>query len=436
MLNREYDRSLQEVMNRLGAELSNIVSSGGVLSGDMTPLVERTKEYMRASGMFSDLSPAQLDEGARFVVDDLFQLGPLEQLLADDDITEIMVNSPEQVLVERRGKICNSGVHFFDDAHVERIITQIASADNRRCDTTSPMCDCKLRRPGSSFDGSRVNAVWRPIAVDHPLLDIRKFRNDLLTPAALLQMGSMDDRCYEIIEALVLARMNVIISGGTGSGKTTLLNACSNFIPDDQRIITVEDTAELQLGKSHVLRLEARQANSEGVGAVTIRRLIQNTLRQRPDRIIVGECRGGEAFDMLQAMGTGHDGSLTTLHANDARRALSRLEMMIQMSEEGAGMPSAGIKQFITDAVDFIVQTSRFRDGSRRVTEIIEVVGMQGTVITTGQIIKFHELGMEGGRVVGEWIPGGDRFSATHRLRCENAGVSVSDSWFDDGRSW
>ena len=298
------------------------------------------------------------------------------------------------------------------------------------------MCDCKLRRRGASFDGSRVNAVWRPIAVDHPTLDIRKFRNDLLTPEALIGMDTMDEKIADFLRALVEARMNIIISGGTGSGKTTLLNAVSNFIPNDQRIITIEDTAELNLAKDHVIRLEGRQANSEGAGLITIRQLVRNTLRMRPDRIVVGECRGAESFDMLQAMGTGHDGSLTTLHANDARRALGRLEMMMQMSEEGAGMPNRSIRQFISDAVDFIVQTRRFRDGSRRITEVVEVCGMQGDVITTGNIFKFQEEGMVDGRIQGSFVPGGDRMMRSHIVRFENAGIPVNDSWFDDGRTW
>lgn len=436
MLSRNYDPALREVMNRYGSQLANLVADGGGLQDGVQGLVAQVRQYIDASGMFDGLSDGELDDAARFCIDDLFQLGPLEPLLKDETITEIMVNAPDRVLVERGGKIVDSGVHFFDDAHIERIITKIVASDNRRCDSSSPMCDCKLRRRGASFDGSRVNAVWRPIAVDHPTLDIRKFRNDLLTPEALIGMDTMDEKIADFLRALVEARMNIIISGGTGSGKTTLLNAVSNFIPNDQRIITIEDTAELNLAKDHVIRLEGRQANSEGAGLITIRQLVRNTLRMRPDRIVVGECRGAESFDMLQAMGTGHDGSLTTLHANDARRALGRLEMMMQMSEEGAGMPSRSIRQFISDAVDFIVQTRRFRDGSRRITEVVEVCGMQGDVITTGNIFKFQEEGMVDGRIQGSFVPGGDRMMRSHIVRFENAGIPVNDSWFDDGRTW
>ena len=436
MLSRNYDPALREVMNRYGSQLANIVAEGGGLQDGVQGLMLQVRAYIEASGMFDDLSDEELDDAARFCIDDLFQLGPLEPLLEDETITEIMVNAPDSVLIERGGKIVDSGVHFFDDAHIERIITKIVASDNRRCDSASPMCDCKLRRRGASFDGSRVNAVWRPIVVDHPTLDIRKFRNDLLTPEALIGMDTMDEKIADFLRALVEARMNIIISGGTGSGKTTLLNAVSNFIPNDQRIITIEDTAELNLAKDHVIRLEGRQANSEGAGLITIRQLVRNTLRMRPDRIVVGECRGAESFDMLQAMGTGHDGSLTTLHANDARRALGRLEMMMQMSEEGAGMPNRSIRQFISDAVDFIVQTRRFRDGSRRITEVVEVCGMQGDVITTGNIFKFQEEGMVDGRIQGSFVPGGDRMMRSHIVRFENAGIPVNDSWFDDGRTW
>lgn len=436
MLSRNYDPALREVMNRYGSQLANMIADGGGLQNGVQGLVSQVRRYIDASGMFDDLSDDEREDAARFCIDDLFQLGPLEPLLANDSITEIMVNAPDRVLVERGGKIVDSGVHFFDDTHIERIITKIVASDNRRCDSSSPMCDCKLRRRGASFDGSRVNAVWKPIAVDHPTLDIRKFRNDLLTPEALISMGTMDEKIADFLRALVEARMNIIISGGTGSGKTTLLNAVSNFIPNDQRIITIEDTAELNLAKDHVVRLEGRQANSEGAGLITIRQLVRNTLRMRPDRIVVGECRGAESFDMLQAMGTGHDGSLTTLHANDARRALGRLEMMMQMSEEGAGMPNRSIRQFISDAVDFIVQTRRFRDGSRRITEVVEVCGMQGDVITTGNIFKFQEEGMIDGRIQGSFVPGGDRMMRSHIVRFENAGIPVNDSWFDDGRTW
>lgn len=436
MLSRNYDPAIREVMNRYGSQLANMVADGGGLQDGVQGLVSQIRQYIDASGMFDELTDEELDDAARFCIDDLFQLGPLEPLLKDETITEIMVNAPDRVLVERGGKIVDSGVHFFDDAHIERIITKIVASDNRRCDSASPMCDCKLRRRGASFDGSRVNAVWRPIAVDHPTLDIRKFRNDLLTPEALIGMDTMDEKIADFLRALVEARMNIIISGGTGSGKTTLLNAVSNFIPNDQRIITIEDTAELNLAKDHVIRLEGRQANSEGAGLITIRQLVRNALRMRPDRIVVGECRGAESFDMLQAMGTGHDGSLTTLHANDARRALGRLEMMIQMSEEGAGMPNRSIRQFISDAVDFIVQTRRFRDGSRRITEVVEVCGMQGDVITTGNIFKFQEESMVDGRIQGSFVPGGDRMMRSHIVRFENAGIPVNDSWFDDGRTW
>ncbi|MDO4596659.1 MAG: CpaF family protein [Coriobacteriaceae bacterium] len=438
MLSREYDASARAITARLAAALTSGISDGATVSDSEDPMYEQAIAEVASDPRLSALSRDEMEAAARFCVDDLFNLGPIESLLRDDDITEIMVNGPDQVLVEKRGKIVDSGVHFYDDEHIERIITKIVTTDNRRCDANAPMCDCRLRRPGASFDGSRVNAVWKPIAVDHPLLDIRKFRNDMLTIDSLIDMGSMDERCAEILQALVRSRMNIIVCGGTGTGKTTLLNAISNFIPDDSRIITVEDTAELNLAKEHVVRMEARQPNTEGVGEITIRQLVKNTLRQRPDRIVVGECRGAEAFDMLQAMGSGHDGSLTTLHANEPRQAISRLQMCIQMSPEGAQMPPSGILRIIADSVDFIVQIKRFPDGSRRLVSISEICGMQGDVVTMGEIMRFaqdHERD-ESGRITGRWVPGGDRFCESHLTRCENLGVEVKDEWFRDTRRW
>lgn len=437
MLSSEYDGALREGVFQLSNQLNGGTMDGSPILTDPEGLMDAARAVTGQVPQLAALGDAGREEAARFILDDLFQLGPIEGLLRDPEVTEIMVNAPDQVFVERRGKIADSGVHFFDDEHIERTITKIVSADNRRCDTNSPMCDCTLHRAGEAFDGSRVNAVWKPIAVDHPLLDIRKFRNDMLTPESLVEMGTMDERCAEIIRALVRGRMNIIIVGGTGTGKTTLLNAASNYIPDGERIITVEDTSELNLAKEHVVREEARQANSEGVGEITIRQLVKNTLRQRPDRIVVGECRGAEAFDMLQAMGSGHDGSLTTLHANDPRQAISRLQMCIQMSPEGAQMPASGILRIIADAVDFIVQIKRFSDGSRKVVSISEICGMQGDVVTMGEIIRFvQDHDRDDGRIHGEWVPGGDRFCESHRVRLENAGVEVDDDWFRDVRGW
>lgn len=431
MLGREYDAALTDAYHMTSNQLTG---QGVGAQADLDGALAIAREVVAQSPMFSELPPLSDDEreeAAKSVVDDLFLLGPLEPLLADERVTEIMVNAPDDVRVETAGKIVPTDVRFRDDAHVMRIIQRICGDDNRTCDSGRPMCDCTLHRSGAAFDGSRVNAVAMPIAVDHPYLDIRKFRNDKLTVESLIESGTMDERQANFLEALVLARMNVIIMGGTGSGKTTLLNAVSNFIPDEQRIITVEDTVELKLAKTHVLRMEARQANIEGTGEVTIRQIIKNTLRQRPDRIIVGECRGAEAFDMLQAMGTGHDGSLTTLHANDCRSALARLQMMIQMNPDASMMPASGIMKVITDAVDFVVNVRRYPDGTRKVAEIAEVQGMQGEVATLATISKFIQDGTDSkGYITGEFRPTGDRISPDHRSRFENNGVEVDDWWF------
>ena len=431
MLDRTYDAALADAYNvTLGA------LGGGAAGGhaDFEQGLEIARQAISQSPAFAalpELSPDEAEQAARSVADDLFLLGPIEPLLADPEVTEIMVNGPDDVYIEQRGKISKSEVRFRDDEHIMRVIQRIAADDNRRCDTASPLCDCTLHRPSAPFDGSRVNATSKPISVDHPTLDIRKFRTDKLTMASLMEGGTLDERQAEIIESLVRARMNIIIMGGTGSGKTTLLNAVSNYIPDDQRIITVEDTAELKLAKSHVLRMEARQANLEGRGAITIRQIIKNTLRQRPDRIVVGEVRGGEAFDLLQAMGTGHDGSLTTLHANNSRAALTRLQMLVQMSDEGANMPPAAIMRIITDAVDFVVNVRRYQDGTRKVAEIAEVQGMQGDVPTLSIISQFVQEGYEGKRVVGSFQPTGDRFCQDHKERFANNGVDIDEGWFD-----
>lgn len=338
MLDKMYDNAVAEVMSRCANDLQNQVALVGEVSDGIERLQDRALAYVSRSPTFEDADEDVKRQAAKFVVDDLFQLGPIEELLWDPEVSEIMVNSPDQVMVERRGKITLSDVHFFDEEHVQRTIARIVSSDGRRCDNQSPLCDCMLHRTGAPFDGSRVNAVAFGIA-KHWTLDVRKFRNDALTPESLIANGSMDENMADFLQALVLARMNIVIEGGTGSGKTTLLNALSNFIPDGQRIITVEDTAELNLAKSHVLSLQSRPANNEGKGEITLQQLVINTLRQRPDRIVVGECRGPEAFDMLQAMNSGHDGSLTTTHANNPRAALDRLQNLVQMSRAGANMP-------------------------------------------------------------------------------------------------
>ena len=342
-----------------------------------------------------------------------------------------MVNAPDDVWVERAGMLQKTPVAFEDDEHVKFVINRIASADGRRCDEAQPLCDCILNRPGAIFNGSRVAATAKGIAVDHNILNIRKFRPDAVEPEDLMALGTFDQRMLEFMEAIVLGRMNIVIAGSTGSGKTTLLNACSSFIPDNQRIVTIEDAPELRLQKPHVVRKTARRPNIEGEGEITIRQLVIHALRERPDRIIVGECRGGAAFDMIQAMMTGHEGSLTTVHSSNAREATTRLRSMIQQT--GTEMRSEQIMELIASAIDFIVFVNRFAiDGSRKITEIAEVQGMQGDVITIGTIMRFEQTGFsEDGKVLGEFMPTGERITPAHREKLFARGVYVDDDfWF------
>ena len=329
------------------------------------------------------------------IIDELTGFGPIQPLLDDPDISEVMVNGPKKVFIEKNGKLTKSAITFDDDDHVLRIIDRIILPLGRRVDADTPTVDARLP------DGSRVNAVIRPVSIDGPSITIRKFRKDKLSVQQLIDYGSLNPHMAEFIRACVLAHLNIVISGGTGSGKTTLLNVLSSFIPEEERIITIEDAAELQLQQDHVLRLETKVSNIDGKGVVSIRDLVRNSLRMRPDRIIVGECRGGEALDMLQAMNTGHDGSLTTLHANSPRDALSRLETMVLMA--GMDLPLKVVRQQISSAVDLIVQQTRLRDGSRKVTAITEVVGMEGDTVVMTDIFKFEQTSVgENGKIIGE----------------------------------
>jgi len=333
---------------------------------------------------------------------DIIGLGPLEQLLADAEISEIMVNGPKQIYIEKRGKLIKTDVTFSNDEHVLRIIDRIVAPLGRRVDESSPMVDARLP------DGSRVNAIIRPLALNGPTITIRKFRKDKLTIHDLVRFGSMSQDMADFLGACVKARTNIVVSGGTGSGKTTLLNVLSNFIPEDERIITVENAAELQLQQDHVVSLESRPPNVEGRGEVTIRDLVINSLRMRPERIIVGECRGGETLDMLQAMNTGHDGSMTTIHANSPRDAVGRIETMCLMA--GMDLPARAIREQIASAVQLFVQQSRLKDGSRKVTQITEVSGMEGDVVVMQDIFVFEQTGLdERGRIVGQLRPTGVR---------------------------
>jgi pilus assembly protein CpaF len=355
------------------------------------------------------------------VLDELTGYGPIQPLLDDPDVSEVMVNGPRKVFIEKNGKLTKSGVTFDDDDHILRVIDRIILPLGRRVDPDSPTVDARLP------DGSRVNAVIRPVSIDGPSITIRKFKKDKLSIQQLIDFGSLTPQMAEFIRACVLAHLNIVISGGTGSGKTTLLNVLSSYIPEEERIITIEDAAELQLQQDHVLRMETKVANTDGKGAVTIRDLVRNSLRMRPDRIVVGECRGGEALDMLQAMNTGHDGSLTTLHANSPRDALSRLETMVLMA--GMDFPLKVVRQQISSAVDVIVQQTRLKDGSRKVTAITEVVGMEGDVVVLTDIFKFEQTGIgPGGKIIGELKPTGIRPIFTPRL--EAAGFKLGAEVF------
>jgi pilus assembly protein CpaF len=346
------------------------------------------------------------------IVAEILGFGPLEPLLRDDTITEIMVNGPNKIFIERKGKIEHVAVTFESEEHLMRIIDRIVSPLGRRIDESSPMVDARLP------DGSRVNAIIPPLALNGPTLTIRKFSKQPLTVEDLIRFGSITPEAVEFLKACVVARLNIVVSGGTGTGKTTFLNILSSFIPEDERIVTIENAAELQLRQEHVVTLESRPPNIEGKGEVTIRDLVINSLRMRPDRIVVGECRGGEALDMLQAMNTGHDGSLTTLHANSPRDALSRLETMCLMA--GMDLPMRAIREQIASAMDLIIQQERMRDGSRKVTRITEVQGMEGDVIVMSDIFQFEQQGIEDGRVIGRLKPTGIRPKFIERIEAAN----------------
>jgi pilus assembly protein CpaF len=355
------------------------------------------------------------------VLDEVFGLGPLEPLLQDPDISDILVTTPSLVYVERGGKLFRTPVEFKDNAHLVRIIEKIVSRVGRRIDESSPMVDARLP------DGSRVNAVIPPVAVDGPMLSIRRFGKGALAADQLVRNLTLTEGMCELLQACVASRLNIVVSGGTGAGKTTLLNVLSSFIPETERIVTIEDAAELRLQQVHTARMETRPPNMEGAGAIRIRHLVINALRMRPDRIIVGEVRGEEALDMMQAMNTGHDGSLTTIHANSPRDGLSRLEVMMGMANSSMSVQS--IRQQITSAVDLFVHVSRFSDGTRRITHITECVGMEADTITTQDIFLFEKQGvLQNGRVVGRFRATGIRPKFYDTLR--TAGHTLAASLF------
>ena len=396
------------------------------LEMDGVPVAQRTSFVKQNIIHIYEQTQLKLPEDLRKqifdqVLDDLLGYGPIQTLLDDEDVTEIMVNGPKKIFIEKNGQLTKSNVAFDDDDHVLRIIDRIILPLGRRVDSDSPTVDARLP------DGSRVNAVVRPVAVDGPSITIRKFRKDKLKAEDLINYGSLTKQMADFLDACVKARFNIVISGGTGSGKTTLLNVMSGFIPENERIITIEDAAELQLQQEHVMRMETKAANADGLHAVTIRELVKNSLRMRPDRIVVGEVRGGEALDMLQAMNTGHDGSLTTVHANTPRDALSRMETLVLMA--GMDLPLKVVRQQISSAVDVIVQQTRLKDGQRKVTAVTEVAGMEGDIIVLSDIFKFNQTGVTTeGKVLGEVNATGIRPNFTPRL--EAAGFKLGAEVF------
>jgi pilus assembly protein CpaF len=417
----QYANLKSRVQSRLLAELD------GSVDASQKDEIRRHIKELFDSILAEESMVLSRNESARLfeqIVAEILGFGPIEILLSDEAVSEVMVNGPKDIFAERRGNITRANVVFDDNDHVMRIIDRIVAPLGRRVDESSPLCDARLP------DGSRVNVVIPPIALNGPTITIRKFSKDPLTIEDLINFGSMTKETAQFLRACVIGTLNIVVSGGTGSGKTTLLNVMSNFIPSHERIITVENAAELQLQQEHVVTLESRPPNIEGKGQVSIRDLVINCLRMRPERIVVGECRGGEALDMLQAMNTGHDGSLTTLHANTPRDALARLEVMCLMA--GVDLPVRAIREQIASAVDVIVQQQRLRDGSRKIIFITEIQGMEGEMVTMSDIFEFEQTGFEGGKIIGRIRPTGIRPKFSQRI--EDAGIHLPPSVFGLGQ--
>jgi pilus assembly protein CpaF len=417
--------SFQEMKSRLHRTLINRM--------DLTKLQTLTPEQVHAevsrlaeAVLAQEAMPLSVSERERLVNDvqhELFGLGPLEPLLKDPTISDILVNTHDTIYIERRGKLERTNVTFKDDEHLMRVIERIVSSIGRRIDESSPMVDARLQ------DGSRVNAIIPPLSIDGPVVSIRRFGSDPLRMSMLIEYKALTKEIADMLQMVVHARLNVLISGGTGAGKTTLLNALSAYIPETERIVTIEDSAELQLQQPHVVRLETRPPNIEGRGEVTQRDLVRNALRMRPDRIVIGEVRGGEAIDMLQAMNTGHDGSLTTIHANTPRDALSRLETMIQMT--GMRLSDRAMRQQVSSAINLVVQVARMSDGSRRITSISEITGMEGETITMQEIFQYERTGVDSqGQVLGRFRPTGIRPRFAERLKA--CGLQLPRVFFEE----
>src|SRR5262245_51284007 len=415
--------SFQEMKSRLHRTLINRM--------DLTKLSTLTSEQVHAevsrlaeSVLAQEAMPLSAAERERLVSDvqhELFGLGPLEPLLKDPTISDILVNSHHTIYIERRGRIEPTNVRFKDDEHLMRVIERIVSSVGRRIDESSPMVDARLQ------DGSRVNAIIPPLAIDGPVVSIRRFGSDPLKMSALIEFKALTKDIADMLQMVVTARLNVLISGGTGAGKTTLLNALSAYIPENERIVTIEDAAELQLQQPHTVRLETRPPNIEGAGEVTQRDLVRNSLRMRPDRIIIGEVRGGEAVDMLQAMNTGHEGSMTTIHANSPRDALSRLEVTVSMS--GLDIPIRALRQQISSALHLVVQAQRLMGGRRKIVSVCEVTGMEGDQIQMHELFVFEQTGVdENGHAIGRFVATGIRPRVITRI--EHAGMKLPAEWF------
>jgi len=410
------DRLHQRVIEMLDLTAINSMSQEAV-TAQLTKLIEQLLQ--QESVPLNQRERTQLTQD---ILHETLGLGPLEPLLADQTINDILVNGYKQVFVERDGRLELTSVRFKDNAHLKKIIERIVSRIGRRIDESSPMVDARLA------DGSRVNAIIPPLAIDGPSLSIRKFSKDPLQLCDLVEKQSMTPEIGELLKAIVQARLNVLISGGTGSGKTTLLNVLSGFIPNNERIVTIEDAAELQLRQEHVVRLETRPANIEGKGEVAQRELVKNALRMRPDRIILGEVRGAESLDMLQAMNTGHDGSLTTVHANSCRDALTRIETLVSMA--GFNLAAKAMRHYVSSALDVIIQIARMSDGTRKLISLQEVVGMEGDLITLQELFTFQQTGLDENRKVkGRFKATGVRPKFAERLAAK--GVALPPELFD-----
>ena len=422
--NKRIEEIKKDVHIKLITELSDVIFKKNIKDEELKSKVSSTAQEMVYKSDF----PLTHNERMKMVsdiVDDIVGYGPIEEYLRDKEITEIMINNPTNIYIEKFGKISKTNKSFLDETHMMRIVDKIVSRVGRRVDEASPYVDARLP------DGSRVNIIIGPLALNGPVMTIRKFSADPFTTDDLIRMGTCTPHSAAFFEACVQGRINILISGGTGTGKTTLLNVVSSFLPNDERIITIEDAAELQLNQNHVIRLESRPPNIEGKGQVTIRDLVRNALRMRPDRIVVGEVRGGEALDMLQAMNTGHDGSLSTIHANSTRDVLSRLETMVLMA--GVDLPVRAIREQISSAINLIIHLNRLKDGSRKIVKVSEVQGMEGEVITLQDLFQFdYSMGIdESGKYLGVLKSTGLRPKFMSRLK--DYGIEVPPEIFAEG---